>query len=310
MQWTDINKKLIDKILELFPEKRASTVYHYTSLEVLWEFLKPNYDFLCTYCKALSDPTEFKKGMNACAKMWRKLCDGDSEKFLLPFQGAITLAGDCGLNCVPWTMSFSTADDETSQWKNYTDNRKGGCAVGFSAEKIMQDIKRGLTQDDWCLISFLPCVYVGYDREDLVYKLFEYVMTDVVKDLVCMLSLGGNDDRDSNTAQTLAFLLLCSIVKHKDFREEREWRLILQPLDFTRVAKAVAMKGGKIRIETGVWCDKRKVSDCIERIIISPHGPSENLMEMGELFVALRELKKDERPIVVPSESPYRGALK
>ena len=312
-RWVDIYNKLLNKILELFPEKKGDVVYHYTSLKVLWEFLRPDYDFLCTYCRSLSDPTEFNTGTFACARMMREFCDDNFDKFLMLLRGANVLSGDSGLNFLPWTMSFSLADDETSQWKNYTDNRMGGCAVGFSVEKIMQDIKKGLTHDDWCFINFLPCVYVGYDSKDLIYKLFKYVMTDVVKDLACMLSHGSNDDQGGNTAQALAFLLLSSIIKHKDFKEEREWRLVMQPIELSKMSAVTAMVGGKIRMKVGLWGGEatdvptRKVSDCIDRIVISPHGPSENLCKMAEMFLELRAPMGGKRPIIVSSESPYRG---
>lgn len=305
--WADVNIKLFNKIVELFPEKKADRVYHYTSMEVLWEFLKPEYDFLCTYCKALSDPTEFKTGMFACTRMMRKLSNGNEEDFLQPLRGAVELSGKSGLECMPWTMSFSNADDDTNQWKNYTDRNKGGCAVGFNVEKIKLAIGAGLAHDRWCLINFLPCVYVGCDSDDLVYELFEYAMNDLARDLACKLSQSHNDRLADKAARTLVFLLLSSIFKHQDFKDEREWRLVLQPLNLSEVAKAVVMKGGKIRMRTGVWGEKRKVSDCIERIVVSPHGPSDNLKEMGDLFAALRGLQKGDMPIVVPSESPYRG---
>ena len=61
----DLNKS----IQELFPMKKASCIYHYTSINVLWEFLRDESDFYCTYFKALSDPTEFQTGIFAIARI-------------------------------------------------------------------------------------------------------------------------------------------------------------------------------------------------------------------------------------------------
>ena len=325
-RWASVHDELLKTMLDFFPGKNGDTVYHYTSLDVLWEFLRPDYDFLCTYCKALSDPTEFKTGMFACTRMWREFCGGNSDKFLIPLSGANVLSGDSGLNFFPWTMSFSLDSDRTSQWKNYTDKMKGGCAVGFDKDKILTNIfyvsddesmpfpksngeaTRDLLRNDF--ISFLPCIYMGYDDADRIRGLFRYCMTEVVGELTAKLSGGGNEDeRARNTAQTLIFLLLSSIIKHEDFKDEREWRLIVQPIESSEDVEAVSIVGGKPRVKTRVWGNKQKVRDLIRRIVISPQGPSDNLLETANLFVALRGLKNGNGPLVVPSESPYRGEL-
>lgn len=323
-RWASVHDKLLKTMLDFFPGKNGDTVYHYTSLDVLWEFLRPDYDFLCTYCRALSDPTEFKTGMFACTRMWREFCGGNSDEFLIPLSGANVLSGDSGLNFFPWTMSFSLASDATSQWKNYTDKMKGGCAVGFDRNKILKNVfyapdgegvsfsegngeaTRNLLRNDF--ISFLPCIYMGYDDDDRIRELFRYYMTEVVGDLADKLSGGENEDkRAHNTARTLIFLLLSSIIKHEDFKDEREWRLIVQPIELSEDVEAVSIVGGKPRMKTRVWGNKQKVRDLIRRIVISPQGPSDNLLEMAKLFVALREPKNGGSPLVVPSESPYRG---
>lgn len=338
--WTNIYKKLLRKMLEIFPDKNVNTVYHYTSLDVLWEFLKPDYDFLCTYCKELSDPTEFTKtGLYACTRMMRKFSDGNFEEFAVPLSGVNALSGSSGLNLFPWTMSFSTASDETSQWKNYTDSVRGGCAIGFNTEKIISGVELGVANEGWSWVNFLPCVYVKHDSDELIYDLFQYAMTEVVGDLAETLSRGKDIDQGANTAKTMVFLLLASLMKHRDFHAEREWRLIVQPIELTHVAMDVKIIGGKSRVKTGLWgtelvcpiktsgreqrmscsvsqmkvngkdMSNQRVSDMIERIIISPHGPSNDLLDRGELFVALRGLKNGDGPLVVPSESPYRGRL-
>ncbi len=223
--WTNIYKKLLRKMLELFPDKNANTVYHYTSLEVLWEFLKPDYDFLCTHCRELSDPTEFcKTGMFACTRMMRKLSSGNSNEFLAPLSGANALSGSSGLNFFPWTMSFSTASDETSQWRNYTDRIRGGCAIGFNTEKIRRDVELGMAHEGWSWLNFLPCVYVKHDSDEQIYNLFQYAMTEVVGDLAEVLSCGKDVDQGANTAKAMVFLLLASLMKHRDFHAEREVR--------------------------------------------------------------------------------------
>lgn len=307
MSLYEIYEKLLNKMLELFPDKNGDVVYHYTSLEVLWKFLKPDYDFLCTYCRDLSDNTEFRTGMFEVARLLKKHSQKDDFIRTLSFMNA--LAGDQGCNYLPWTMSFSLADDDTGQWRLYTDSKHGGYAVGFCVARIKNGLceKDNKSHDTWALVTFLPCVYRNCDGGENLSKLFKFALGDVAYDLKSFLDEREAKPDNEEIARSLICFLLASLIKHEDFVSEREWRLIVQPLELGKLPNAVSMEGGRIRMATGLWGKDRKVSDCISRVVVSPQGHAEHLLEMGQLFAALRGLQKAEEPIVVPSESPYAG---
>lgn len=330
----EIYADLLDAMLKIFPEADRGIIYHYTSVNVLWEFLRPDYDFWCTYCRSLSDPTEFQTGMFAVTRFLKRFFK--KEKFEDTFAHMLALCGDHGLNYMPWTLSFSTAEDDTGQWRQYTDRNDGGCAVGFNREAIVSALQdeHNMAQNNWAFVTLLPCVYLEDGAENKIESLFQYAFTTLVQELKEVFKKEKNNDQ---IAVGLVGLLLASLMKHKDFREEKEWRLIVQPLELGAVAENVDMIGGKSRIRTGLWGEKldcpikvsgrehrmpcpvsqmklntkdvpnRRVGDMIERIIISPHGPSGDLLDRGKLFVALRGLKNGDCSLVVPSESPYRG---
>lgn len=303
-----VNDKIRDKILSLFPKKQAKEIYHYTSLTVLWRFLANDYDFLCTYCRALSDHTEFLTGMSACVQMLR----GMNEDLVEQLRDAVAVSGNTGVDFFPWMMSFSIGGDETFLWEHYTDNQNGGCSIGFNTQKLINDIKsvNGITNDSWCLVSLLPCIYIGYDDENKINKLFMYAMTEVADELARFFKVNDDfceDENSNKMARTLIFLLLSSIMKHKGFKDEQEWRLIIQPMDVSKLLSYASVIGGKLRLKSGVWGGKRKVFKCIDRIVISPQGSSDTLRDSANMMVAVRELQKEHDSVVVSSLSPWKG---
>ena len=304
----EIFDKFRNKILELFPEKKELRVYHYTSSEILWEFMKPGGDFRCTFYSALSDPTEFYTGMSAETRFWRKLHKELNVDFTMPLYDVSSAA-----ESVPWIMSFSAARDETSLWRDYT-SRTGGYAMGFNVENITKAIIEDshLEHDKWVLINFLPCIYYGCDDMHKINELIKYALTELTFEFAAFLSRGSEKDRDENErlARTYLWLLLASVIKHKDFRDEQEWRLIVQPLELKSAGRKCEMVGGKIRIASGLCGTRRRLINFIDEIIVSPHGPSDSLRLMAEMFVSLSGFGGDGESRIVASVSPYRGEAK
>ena len=334
----DVYEKILGKLLELFPEKKASRIYHYTSKEVLWEFLKPDNDFYCTYFRDLSDPMEFITGMGVVTRMWREYCRGEEDEFLTPLRYSVAMSGKYGKNLLPWIMSFSAAKDKTSQWRTYTNRIEGGFSVGFNVDVIRQRLNENNNRSHgaWSLLSFLPCLYTDCDSQESINALLKFVLRDVVVDLKRLLDARQHVDNNEQIARSLLYLLMSSIIKHSDFKEEQEWRLVVQPIELNEVAEQVEMIGGKPRIRTGLFGAKASVtslnkqdfgamtkkdglgkqeslqndhmlSSAIGEIIVSSHGPSEILHDRAELYLALRGVGEGERSMVVSSESPYRG---
>ena len=305
MKLFEILDKLREKMLELFPQKSVRHIYHYTTSEVLWEFLKPNNDFLCTYCKALSDPTEFRTGAFAVTRICQEL-NIEVDKILRYMN---LLAGASGKNWWPWVMSFSIDRDDTGQWRTYTSKSLGGYSIGFNVDRITRALRLfdNRTHDYWALISLLPCVYVGYDDQSNIKELVRYALINLKPELKGLLDRNIRREDSAEIADALLYFLLSSVVKHKDFREEREWRLIVQPIELANVAEKCRMAGEKIRISSGLCEGSMKMSDFIDEIIVSPHGQTENLRAKAEMYAALRKLDNRDGKLIVASESPYRG---
>lgn len=305
MKLFEILDKLREKMLELFPQKSARHIYHYTTSEVLWEFLKPNNDFLCTYCKALSDPTEFKTGVFAVTRICQEL----HIEFTKTLSYMNLLAGVSGNNLWPWVMSFSIERDDTRQWRTYTSKSSGGYSIGFNVDRITNVLQSfdDRTHDYWALISLLPCVYVGHDDQTNIKEFVRYALIDLKPELKGLLDRNIRREDSAEIADALLCFLLSSVIKHKDFREEREWRLIVQPIELANVADKCRMVGEKIRISSGLCEGRMKMSDFIDEIIVSPHGQTENLRAKAEMYAALRRLNNRDGKLIVASESSYKG---
>ena len=187
----DLNKR----IQELFPMKKASCIYHYTSINVLWEFLRDESDFYCTYFKALSDPTEFQKGIFAITRILREISRESCNDFIGMFSCLYSMSGKSGRNLSPWIMSFSTARDETILWKSFTNQSLGGCSIGFSKERLSSMIYKNLkyTTDEGLLIFLLPCLYVGSDDQSKIEELIKYVLVKLSMKLTKALNKYKNE---------------------------------------------------------------------------------------------------------------------
>lgn len=293
-----IYSELCGKIQELFPEKFVDCVYHYTSLPVLWELLRPTASFNCTFFRELSDTEEFKTGLFAIFRGMKRQLGGEEIRML---KTMYDMSGDDGLNCLPWIMSFSASYDETKMWQEYTDASRGGCAIGFDCTKLQAAVQSKVMMNHQRLSWFLPCIYLGENDkklEELTLFTFEYLSNKLASAI-------GSDIVAERIARALMCFTLSSIIKHADFRHEKEWRLIVQPIELQTVADAVNIVGGKLRIRARQQSENMSVSESIVRIIVSPHGDSEKLMRMVRAYLAVRGLKSK---LIVISGSPYRGA--
>lgn len=351
-----IYELLLKRILDLFPEKAADIVYHYTGLDTFWKLTKSDSDFMCTYFENLSDGKELFAGLKRLTDFWRS--HGGSPEvvkeglLLQMLNGEIGDESKWGGNFRPWTMSFSTAVDSTTMWQCYTDRQTGGYAIGFDRKAIVERIGlRGcLANRAWTLTTFLPCIYVavddkphckgdegsecdklGADDGAKVEELIKYVFDDLTRELEKVL-LPNDDSHDThekekaaNSARFILEMTLASIFKHKDFSHEKEWRLLVQPIDISEFLSdcncdecPMRYVGGKWRIASGLFGRSEKMfnvdsnsggkescslTDAIRDIVVSPHGESQMLLQIASSWLKARQC----RAIPRLSASPYKG---
>ncbi len=122
-------------------------------------------------------------------------------------------------------VSFSEVNDLLSQWRAYGD-QASGFAIGFTYKFLFD-----AAEQEKC--SIVPCLYNGRDQRRLISLIVETALREHLEDSENEV-VSKYDELDPILwpAQTLGRYLdkYALILKHKKFEEEKEWRIITQPI--------------------------------------------------------------------------------
>lgn len=282
--------KIAEKIFSLdlaLHQPSEDLFYHYTTINVVEHFFGDNPSLYATHYKDLNDDAEFELGFKCLENYFKRVDDVLSKLKELRNEFHI---GARLLNFSPWIMSFSTDADSLHQWVAYTDKRLGGYAVGFRGSKLE------------CLISdkeayLLPCVYVDGVNEKGVFD-----NSIQLNSLIQWMIDGDVFPNEMNDVERILKVIwvVSSIIKHKAFSIENEWRLIVfdANIDLLRVRNI----GGKMRIPISYSPAK----DLIDRIVVSPCNKSNNFRHALPYAHVITEHGKSKHPIKM-SNIPYNG---
>ena len=272
--------------------------YHYTTPDVLENFLVDEGDLLCTHCRAVNDSREFIVGAKVVieymkARQWSKNL---IERVVNHVNGATQFD-----MAMPWIFSLSLYNDSLFQWSNYTDRKEGGYAIGFSEELIEQlTIKRVVkaNQNSKLPVStfFFACLYLGID--DVFAWLDEFFKEHITPGIVYAPSI---ENHLANEIVSIA-LMVAMFIKEKSFFIEGEWRLALVP-NFDAAYDDVVSIGGRPRLRARIKDDIGLLRDAIKSVVVSPHGRRETL------YLNALNLKRRHKANfnVAFSSSSYRG---
>ena len=274
-------------IANAFPDKfKVKTVYHYTTSTVAEIFLNAKKAQLyCTNAKALNDDQEYRLGIAYAETHIAEVMNLDAE-IISEIKDMLKLVMDNDYR-IPWVMSFSSARDLLSQWRAYTDKQQGGLSLGFSVKKLealVENIVVAKAQKKKIpyILHFLPCFYLNYESPadigdvDRFFRLiFEEYYPKVAHKIV-----------DITNPHQYAFSIVSFIcvfaafIKHSAFREENEYRLMVQIID-KKYEKEVEIIGGKPRIKIAKSVKPIDIHNLISEVWISPHGDTEMLSALS-----------------------------
>lgn len=188
---------------------------------------------------------------------------------------------------------FSASKDNLSQWRSYTQN--GGCALGFSREKIIKKLNNGDNshqlleekplyyvsgQENMWLAIWGKCIYNKNDKERFFENISQY--SQII-----------NEHNPGQDCSDIVNLLFLPFSKNSSFAIEDEERLVY--LKVKKDSDDILLFGGKPRIKTFIKCN----SEFMEEIMISPHGNKERNKYIAKLFS--KGIK------VTESDSTYNG---
>ena len=274
-------------------------IYHYTSATILPVFFGSQADLYCTNSKCLNDPTELYLGAyNFVNYLGRRRLINDKQVALLREKIANSISQD-SFNA--WVMSFTSCEDDLSQWRGYVSRTEGGYAIGFNTRRLIKVLKKLTPSEDVRVPNNIPllakCWYVNQDAKD-IEGLYEFIISARER---TFKNLSGILDSDTDAVHNAlaAIFPLSMHIKHDAFKDEKESRISLMVTgdDYS----SIEVLGGKPRIPLGIPSLGIPLHSLIDKIYISPNGNTESLM------ATVRWLKKkyDGKFSIVRSGIPY-----
>ena len=189
--------------------------------------------------------------------------------------------------------SFCEQDDLLSQWRSYGNDGRG-VALGFDSAKLVALARaRGL--------HLYRCVYDPAAHER------------IASDLVNMLLKSHRAAPPGNDAQhramidefSAAFLQVAPVIKDHRFAEEREWRLVSDPVTFDDPAMIAVMRGNQASVKLTLPLEGAtgSAAGLIDRVTIGPTLDPDNVSDAIEVLARRNGFQIAKISI---SEVPYR----
>lgn len=259
-------------------------IYHYTTPAVAVKILESDAcsEFYCTHYRFLNDDDEFSLGIDIVLEWLRIRAKSLSRVDMFDLADRVEQVIRSKVKSIidsaytPWILSFSRDMDSVPQWASYTDRKEGGYAIGVNFDRLIESMSIDWS-DQRNLWFVAPCVYVD------VYSKKEPDFTSVFPILDRLIKVLGGIDRFVAKSSTLQFakiaILFASLIKSRDFRTEREWRVVYltgSTLDPTQVE----IVGGKPRIRL----EHKRANEIVGKLVVSHHGNRSRLKIIADLL--------------------------
>ena len=313
---------------KLIPLDKDYLAWHYTTPDVFIKLL--NNEIYATHYRYLNDDLEISFAHKACQVfIENEINDNQLELFYKSL-----------LNHDIFVMCFSTVKDSLPQWRAYASKYEGGFAIDFSRNKLCSALNDYANSNDcdkqkdditW---NWIKCRY----SEDYLLHRIQALKRLAARNPTLSPSLrqflkgfsnaaSFNEEqkqeltnsiqeciRDCNRDCTImsAIMEMALTYKHPTFATECEERIlgfgfnpkgmedICESFDIqSNHRKQIEYIGGKPRIKIPI----ASVRDCIEYVMVSPHGNKDRNKLLAELFRDKYDLKFD----IEMSSSPYNG---
>jgi Protein of unknown function (DUF2971) len=189
--------------------------------------------------------------------------------------------------------SFCEQHDLLSQWRSYGNDGRG-IALGFNSSRLVELAQR---HD----LRLLRCVYDPADHERIAGDLVDLLLASF------RASRPANpDERRERIAQfNAAFLLVAPVIKDHRFAEEREWRLVSNPVPFDHPAMIAVLKGNQasVKLTVKLTGESEAMSNMIPRVTIGPTLDPHNVSDAIDVLSQRNGFHISDIGI---SEIPYR----
>jgi len=281
---------------ELFParaqlSKFPSVLYHYTSMDVL-EKITNSRQIWTTNINYLNDTSEYIHARAFIERVLAKRISDDK---------ALRDVVETRIRNLPivrdrelYLMSLSEVGDSLSQWRGYC-SRGRGVAIGF-LPKSLKDAANKVA----LAAALVKCAYTSKEKERSIRLIDEYL--GMVKASIERVEFKGTE-ADADPFLEIMFYQHGMEFKDASFKEEKEWRLVL---DYD-LAKVKPMRHFRMGLSTLVPYLKVDVGEdyhrtYIKEVVIGPNPQPESAQKSVKML--LREHGLD--TVVTGSQIPYR----
>jgi hypothetical protein len=199
-----------------------SLLFHYTSQSTLLKIVQGK-SLWASNIHYLNDATEYKYAFSVLESVLDAKIAAPSDELEQAFLKYLRTYIDEVRNIDVYVFCFSQQPDLLSQWRGYCPN-----GSGFSVAFLVDDLRRWAEKQDFFLS---PCLYEPGDQRLLVLDLVNQSIAKLraqVKELHTSSVEASKEHYEAwvRYFATNLFPNAAPRLKHPDFREEVEWRLI------------------------------------------------------------------------------------
>ena len=291
----------MELINEILRRPLPETLYHYTTQDGLLGIVK-NRQLWATQIQYLNDSQELALALRLARDQLTErgeICNDAEEQCELE-EMLTDLAGIENVNiCI---FSFSEERDLLSQWRGYCGGG-AGYSIGFEASTLIRP--------EWMNFRVMPCVYDNQEQNAIVREIIEYKL-DLIRHEEDSSAWNSVKDRYHpwlHPADSLgiALLLFAPTIKHKEFSEEREWRLISRPLPYSKLdfrpGASMLIPYYKYRLDATKSLPQSSPAK-IKEIVVGPCPHMQLALRAADSFL---KAQGDEDFEINPSAIPYRS---
>lgn len=265
--------------------QEPAEVSHYTSVDVLPEFLKKEMPIYGTHYQYLNDKTEKSYALKKFDGYFKGT---EYEEYLSEIQKK---------DYTVYIASFSTAADDLNLWRAYAP--QGGFSIQFDEKQIDEAWKIQVwgkmkkTSDLFPAKDFTAITTVRYTDEDVAAYLEKQKtrIEEGVKDSLNLPEQANNETYWTEKYITYYRALSSCFVKYPAFKDEKEYRAAF----VTKSCESLEMVGGKPR-KLLITLNPNKA---IKSITVSPFGD----FSKNELFAQLLCQRIGLKPSIVKKSS-------
>ena len=283
------------KLYEFLKRKPNTTLFHYTSQSGLLGIAE-NKCLWATNIHYLNDYTEFLHALELAKYeiiyQQKRVTSNNETTFLESLNDKLESIRHLHV----FIFSFSEIEDQLSQWRGYC-NEGNGYSIGFEYSTLEIPLQR----QGFYLV---PCIYNIQEQISIIKEIIAFTLERYRSSI----KESTQNEKDMISDFLISLVRIAPVFKHHSFYEEKEWRLISQPMSidhpqvFYRQGRSTIIPSFNFKL---IENDEQLSS---LTVIVGPNPHTETLLSLTPVTTMLSS-KNINKCAVKPSRIPYRERL-